>query len=149
MCHRRGCHRRGCQAISDPFLVQMRNLRPGATRQLSKSQICWDHVDLSLFRVCVCVCVCVCVSFVFFGLHLQHMGVPRLGVKSKLQLPAYTTATATWDLSHVCDLHHSSQQCPILNPLSEARNRTRNLLVPSRIPFRCATMGTRRSVFLN
>ena len=21
----------------------------------------------------------------------------------------YTTATATWDLSHICDLHHSSQ----------------------------------------
>ena len=34
-------------------------------------------------------------SFVFLGLHLQHMKVPRLGVKSKLQLPAYATATAT------------------------------------------------------
>ena len=27
------------------------------------------------------------------------MVVPRLGVDSELQLPAYTTATATWDLS--------------------------------------------------
>ena len=27
------------------------------------------------------------------------MEVPRLGVKSELQLPAYTTATAMWDLS--------------------------------------------------
>ena len=47
------------------------------------------------------------------------MQVPRLGVKSELQLPAYTTATATPDPSSVCDLHHSSQQCQILNPLSE------------------------------
>ena len=31
---------------------------------------------------------------VFLGPHLWHMGVPRLGVKSELQLLAYTTATA-------------------------------------------------------
>ena len=35
--------------------------------------------------------------------------IPRLGIKSELQLPAYTTATAVRDLSHICDLHHSSQ----------------------------------------
>ena len=36
------------------------------------------------------------VCFVLFlELHLQHMEVPRLGVESELQLPAYTTATAT------------------------------------------------------
>ena len=43
--------------------------------------------------------------FVFFyfififclGLHLQNMEVPRLGVESKLQLPAYATATAMPD----------------------------------------------------
>ena len=52
------------------------------------------------------------------------MEVPRLGVKSKLQLPAYTTATATQDPSHTCDLHRSSQQHQILNPLSEARDQT-------------------------
>ena len=45
----------------------------------------------------------------------------------ELLLSAYTTATATWDLSWVCDLHHSSWQCRILNPLSEARDRTHNL----------------------
>ena len=44
------------------------------------------------------------------------MEVPRLGVKSELQLPAHVTATATQDLSCVCNLHHSSQQCWILNP---------------------------------
>ena len=45
--------------------------------------------------------------FVFLRLHPWHMEVPRLGVKSELQLPAYTTAIVTRDLSHVFDLHHS------------------------------------------
>ena len=33
----------------------------------------------------------------------------------------YTTATATQDPRCVCNLHHSSRQCQILNPLSKAR----------------------------
>ena len=41
-------------------------------------------------------------------------------------------------------LHHSSEQCWILNPLSEARDQTRTLMVASRICFCCATMGTPR-----
>ena len=61
------------------------------------------------------------------------MEVPRLGVKSEMQLPAYTTATATWDRSHVCSLHHSSWQRQILNPPSEARDQTRILMDISRI----------------
>ena len=85
--------------------------------------------------------------FWFLGLRLQHMEVPRLGVKSELQLLAYTTATAIWDLSHVCDLHHSSQQCQIHNPLSEARDLTQNLMVSSWIHFNCATAGTLCSLF--
>ena len=42
------------------------------------------------------------------------MEVPRLGVESELQLPATATATATWDPSHVYDLHRSSWQHQIL-----------------------------------
>ena len=61
------------------------------------------------------------------------MEVPRVGVESEMQLLVYTTATATQHLSCVCDLHHSSWQRWILNPLSEAGDRTRNLMVPSRI----------------
>ena len=34
--------------------------------------------------------------------------------------------------SCVCDLHHPSLQCQILNPWSEARDRIHNLMVPSR-----------------
>ena len=37
---------------------------------------------------------------------------------------ACATATATLDLSHICDLHCNLQQRQILNPLSEARDRT-------------------------
>ena len=80
--------------------------------------------------------------FVFLGPHLRHRDVPRLGVESELQLPTCTTATAVQDLSCVCDLHHSSQQCQILNPLNKARNRTYNVMVPSQIRFFCATKGT-------
>ena len=70
------------------------------------------------------------------------MEVPRLGVKSELQLPAYTTATATQDPSQVCNLRHSSLQHQILNPLNKARDQIQNFMVPSQIRFRCATMGT-------
>ena len=70
------------------------------------------------------------------------MEVPKLGVQSELQLPAYTTATATPDLNHVCDLHHSSQQRRIPNLLSEARDRMHNLMVPSPVRFHCVMIGT-------
>ena len=50
------------------------------------------------------------------------MEVPRLGVELELELPAYTTATAMQDPNCVFDLHHSSRQHRILNPLIEARD---------------------------
>ena len=51
-----------------------------------------------------------CFVFGFLGLHLWHMEVPRLGVILELQLPAYTTDTATPDLSCICNVRSSSQQ---------------------------------------
>ena len=74
--------------------------------------------------------------YCFLGLHLRHMELPRLGVKLELQWPAYTTATATWDLSH------SSLQRWIPDPPSKARDRTYILMVPSRMCFRFARTGT-------
>ena len=57
--------------------------------------------------------------FVFLGPHLWHMEVPRLGVKSELQPPAYAIATATaMPDPSCCDLHQSSWQCQILNLLT-------------------------------
>ena len=67
------------------------------------------------------------ILLLFLGPHLRHIEVPRLGVGSELQLPAYTTVTATSDLRCVCDWHGNVQQCWILNPLSRARDGTRLL----------------------
>ena len=88
--------------------------------------------------------------FFLLGLHPWHMEVPRLGVKSELRLlaTATATATATRDPSHLCDLHHSSRRRQILNPLSEARDRTHNVMVPSQIHFHCATTGTPAASFV-
>jgi len=61
------------------------------------------------------------------------MEVPRLGVETELQLPAYATATAKRDLSYVCNLHHSSRQSQIPNPLSEARDQTCLLMDTSQV----------------
>ena len=62
--------------------------------------------------------------FCFLGPHSWHMEVPRLGVESELQLVATVTATATatWDLCHICNLYHSSWQHRIPDPLSKARD---------------------------
>ena len=68
---------------------------------------------------------------VFLGLHPRHKEVSRLEVQSELQLGACATATAMPDPSHVCHLHHRSWQRWILNPLSKARDRTHNLMIPS------------------
>ena len=107
------------------------------------------------FHVCTCTCMLYSVTCMFFlmpcffsesiitwGLHfffffkwphLRHIEVPGLGVESETQLPAYTTATATPDLSHIFDLSHSLWQCRILNPLSEARDQTCILMETSRV----------------
>ena len=62
--------------------------------------------------------------FFFLGPHPRHMEVPRLGAELELHLPAYTTATATRDPSCICNLRCNVRQCWILNPRSEARDRT-------------------------
>ena len=41
----------------------------------------------------------------------------------------YTTAIATRDPDRACDLHHGSRQHHIPDPLNEARDRTRILMV--------------------
>ena len=57
--------------------------------------------------------------FLFLGLHLQHMEVPRLGIDLELELQAYIRATAMRDPIHVWELHWQLGQHGILNPLSE------------------------------
>ena len=57
----------------------------------------------------------------FLWPHLQHMQVSRLGVEMELELQLQAYATATPNPTYTgCSLWH----CQILNPLSEARDRT-------------------------
>ena len=69
------------------------------------------HIHVKYVYVCLMflfLLVFVFLFSVFLGLHLQHVEVPRLGVRLELQLPAYAMATAMLDPSCICDLHHSS-----------------------------------------
>ena len=54
----------------------------------------------------------------------------------------YTTATAMPDPSHFCNLHHSSWQCRILNPLSKAKDWTCIFMGASQIHFWLAANGS-------
>ena len=67
----------------------------------------------STFKICL-----------FRAVPVAHGGSQARGQirPTVLQLPAYTTATATRDPSLACDLHHSSQQRQIPDPLSEVRD---------------------------
>ena len=57
-------------------------------------------------------------------------------VESELYTLAYATAITTWDPSHIGNLHHSFSATGILNPLSEARGQTRNLMDTSQVCYR-------------
>ena len=74
---------------------------------------------------------------------------PRLGDESELQLPVYTTVTEMQDPSCVCNLHRSSRQHWILNPLSEAKARTCMLMDPSRVLNPLSHDGNSSSAFVD
>ena len=59
-----------------------------------------------------------------------------------------TPATATPGLSRVCNLHHNSWQCWILNPLSKVRDWTCVFMDTSWTRYHWATMGTSCLQFL-
>ena len=94
-----------------------------------------DHWHLGLLKhsndnihQMVVFCLFWVLVFSFYSCTRGHMEVPSLGVESELQPPVYTTATATPDLSRICDLHCSLRQHWILNLLREARDRTHILM---------------------
>ena len=58
---------------------------------------------------------------------IENLGIDNI-VKIK---KAAAIARAESEASRVCDLHHSSWQHGILNPLNKGRDRTCNLMVPS------------------
>ena len=77
------------------------------------------------------------------------MEFPRLGVKSQLQLQGYATATTMLDLSRVCDLHYSSWQHQILNPLSGAKDQIFILMDTIQVHYLWDTTGTPSAHFLS
>ena len=83
----------------------------------------------------------------FLGLHPWQMKVPWLWGKSELQLLAYTTTTATQDLSPIFDLHCNLGHHQILNPLSKGRSWTHILMDTNQVHYHWATMGTPRLTF--
>ena len=74
--------------------------------------------------------------FVFYRDTPAAYEVPRLGVESELLLLAYTIATAPQDPSLRGDVHRSSQQPRILNPLSRVRDRTHILTNAVQVHYR-------------
>ena len=68
------------------------------------------------------------------------MEVPRLGVESELQLPAYATVTAMPDPSHIYDLCICSN-ARYLNPLRETRDQSSILTDTSQVLNMLSNIG--------
>ena len=60
--------------------------------------------------------------FFLFGTTPVAYGSSQSSGQTQAAAEAYTIATAVPDLSRICDLGHSLQQCRILNPLIKARD---------------------------
>ena len=91
----------------------------GRPREVTRMSACPAETGVANFFVCLFVCF------------LRATPVTYGGSQARGSIGA--TAAR---------LRHSPQQRRILNLVSEARDQTRNLMVPSRIRFHCATMGT-------
>ena len=96
-----------------------------------------EHLSLSFFFF----------LFSFFRAAPAAYGSSQARVELELQLPAYITTTAIPDLSHVCDLHCSSRQNQILNPLSGARDGTCILKGTSQVHYHWAQWGRQEKHF--
>ena len=96
--------------------------------------------------------MCLFVSFLFFlpfRAAPEAYGSSQTRGRLELQLSGCATATATWDLSHICDLHHSSWQGQVFHPLSEARDWTCIFTSTNRVHFPWATKRTPNYMLLN
>ena len=80
------------------------------------------------------------IAFCFLGLYPRHM--PGSQARSWIGATAAGLHHSSQDLSRICDLHHSSQQCWILHPLSQTRDWTHILTDTSRVHYHWAMTGT-------
>ena len=87
---------------------------------------------------------CCCCCFVFLGPYLQHMEVPWLGgpVRALAAGLHHSHSSARSKLCLLATPDHSSWQCRICNPPSEARDWTHFLIDTSWICYFWATMET-------
>ena len=60
--------------------------------------------------------------YLLLWLHVQYTEVLGSGLEYRATAVTYATATATPDLICIYDLHHSLQQCWILNPVGASRD---------------------------
>ena len=138
------------QELSGSFIVHKLHLnkitqrekgRKGGRKEGNCAQLCFGQDSLCVkyslitkikkkFSIDIELCQ---MSFTLCGGGHTH-GILKLNmVESEMQLQGYTTATAMWNLSCTWELHHSSGQHGILNPLGEARDWTRVLMDASRV----------------
>ena len=116
----------------------------GFVKPRPSSHFCTDHSWTS-----VCVCLVFFLPFFFFFFLLSGATPAAYGssqARDRIS-ECYSCQPIPWDtfivsdLSSICDLHHSSRQHRIPNPLSEARDRTHDLMDTSWIRFCCDTNG--------
>ena len=69
--------------------MEYESRKPALTTELTLTLWMQQPNETGIIIIIIVLCFC------FLGPHLRHMEVPRLGVQLELQLPAYTTATAT------------------------------------------------------
>ena len=61
-------------------------------------------------------------SFVFFRASLKAYGGSQASSRIRATAASLHHSHSSADPSSICDPYHSSRQCPILNPLSKARD---------------------------
>ena len=99
--------------------------------------------NIKLVSTCAVCHLFLFFSFFFFCLFVFFRATPPAHGSSQTRGPiGAATATATGDPSGVYNPHHSSPQHQILNPLSQARDRTHVLTDASQFHYHCATTGT-------
>ena len=95
------------------------------TGAVSGARVSFPPVITPWTRVCFFALFCFALLF-----RATPVAYGNMGSILELQLQA----TATQDLSRVCDLHPHSWQCQILNPLGEARDGIHILMGSSQFP---------------
>ena len=102
-----------------------------------------ERIKFICSKLTIPVSTCFCCCFVFFRAALTtHRCSQDRGQNGTAAAGLCHSHRAMGDLSHVCDLHHSSQWRQIPYPLMEARDQTCILMDTSRVCYRWAIAGT-------